>query len=113
MTNKVQLALFLFAMSLSSNSSAFDTYEISSRCESEDISDQIACGFYVVGVLQTVAMFKKVADVETNICFPENINGEIAKKVWLKDVEDHPENLTQPATVTIYLAWLNAYPCAN
>jgi len=113
MNIKVQLALFLFAMSLSSNSSSLDTYQISSRCESEDISDQITCASYVVGVLQTVDMFKKVLDVETNICFPENINGEIARKVWLKDVEDHPENLTQPATATIYLAWLNAYPCTN
>lgn len=78
------------------------------------------CAGYIEGVLATVYMWeandevaKRTHDSDVKFCIPDTVtNGQIIL-VFMKYLEDHPEELHRPANTLFVIAMRKAFPCKN
>jgi|SRR5665213_1820896 len=100
---------------------------VSAQAEDTDSGD------YIISGCEAVAGLRKANDWDTRsrewmcfgaitavsfealangyLCAPEGVTKGQEARVVSKDMENHPENLSQPYTVLIYNALVQAWPC--
>jgi hypothetical protein len=74
------------------------------------------CGGFIDGVMDgmyymAVNKAKTFTDVKMPFCLPSDVSNEQIVKVYMKFLNDHPENLNDPATVLLVRALTAAFPC--
>jgi hypothetical protein len=76
------------------------------------------CAGYISATIETLSMWetsdfysKRTHEQDAKFCFPDNVdNGQILL-VFIKYLEDHPEELHKPANLLFVQAMRKAFPC--
>jgi len=89
-----------------------DTTNPSPSCNSVDYQEGTACATYIDGFLAGHNLgTAAAADSSTRICVPNDATISQLARVFVKYVNDHPEQLHQPDWAVLYVALKNAFPC--
>lgn len=87
--------------SLPSDTVSRDTAELGSICIS-----------YISGILDTLIFDNTVLKIRL-FCIPKDITSDQAIRVIVKYLEDHPEQLNDPAIILVLTAFKTYFPCNN
>jgi hypothetical protein len=114
------LAVAVFSLLLCSAAFAADTgEELLHKCKvTEPKFDSGFCAGYIGATLDTLNMWeasdafeKRTHDGDVKFCLPAEVtNGQIVL-VFVKYLEDHPEELHKPANLLLVKALRKAFPC--
>lgn len=81
-------------------------------CEKEGEEQYYSCATFFMGFADGVDV--GLINGGTRLyCFPEEGTRKQGMQVAVKYMRAHPENLHEPAALSIVLAWKEAFPCAN
>lgn len=91
--------------------------EIQKECEKPDaVPSAFSNGFcagFVTGVVEAQTMWERRTLKHPSFCLPEkSTNGQILK-VFTKYLDDHPEELHQPAALLLVTSLRHAFPCGK
>jgi hypothetical protein len=87
-----------------------DGNELYEACRSENNADASFCFGYIQGSMHTLQWWA----LQTDRCFyqiPDNVTNNQGRDVLLKHLRSHPENRSDPATMLVAAAIMNAWPC--
>ena len=95
----------------------------SSSCSDHDWLDAARCGSYISGFIEGhhMALDDSTNNIDmnpyelrrmyVNLCIPESVTNIQLARVFIKYINDHPEQLHAPAYTKLYISWLLAFPC--
>lgn len=93
--------------------------EILSKCqESAEAFDNGFCAGFMDATLDTLNMWeasdiskKRSHDNDVHFCVPDKVTNGQLLRVFVKYLEDHPEELHKPANLLLVEAFRKAFPC--
>ena len=118
-TNVLGVAVFLLFSCSVARAGADSGSELLSKCKVQTASfDMGYCAGFISAVLDTLNMWeasdvyeKRTHDKDVRFCLPAEVtNGQIIL-VFVKYMEDHPEQLHKPANLLLVEALRKAFPC--
>ncbi len=120
---KIALAVLLFSVfCVNCHAQTTTGEEIQSKCKGLLNRVETAafaggfCAGFIDGVLNEHSMWE-ANDIshkrahEYKFCFPDNITNDQIMKVFVKYLDDHPEELHKPAAVLLVESMEKAFPC--
>ena len=98
----------------SSEMTAADLY---SFCNSKDSNIKLACGLYILGVVQGIGVATGVANDKEHFCIPDDISTSqlvaIFQKTAQKLKQAYPNDMNMPAIGMVGSAMVHEFPCVN
>ena len=102
---KILLTIALVAASLSNSVHAAEGHELKRMCV--DDSDVATCRAFVAGVISTIFEF----NVKTSICQPDGVTRSQNADVFVKYLNNHPDELHLSGAELVVRALSDAFPC--
>lgn len=99
--------------------SFFVAGEILADCESENISRQNNCVYYLASVIDTLTSASELADQIGELRFPKlicttpNVTTDQLRKIFITFLNDRPEHLHGTASSEAQFAFVKAFPCTR
>ena len=79
-------------------------------CTGAESAAQLSCLSYLVGFVHGLTVQSYLSDRKLT-CIPDGVTPEQLRRVVVKWLEEHPENLHESAMGEVALALKNAFPC--
>jgi Rap1a immunity proteins len=105
--------------SLESGCASYEKLEARNSLSDKEAANGIFCIGYIRGVLDTMLTWKAIEEKAklkpapaAHPCIPETVPNEEAIKVTIKFLKDHPEQLHLPASILVFRAMRQAFPCS-
>tara|TARA_B110000908_G_C9851481_1_gene270093 strand:- start:80 stop:427 length:348 start_codon:yes stop_codon:yes gene_type:complete len=81
------------------------------QCESENPVEQSGCFHYLQAVIDTWDTAAAGKGFESDLCMSKGVTGGQLQKIWIKYVNDNPENLHFGAAGLVLDSYHKAFPC--
>ena len=111
---KIRTMIFvaLLAMSGQSNGTFLSGSALLQKCESPNVSIQNICAGFLMGVADASDAYL-LWDLLTSkqFCIPGGVGVQQLRKIFIKDANEHPEELHLSAASQVVNAFGTAFPC--
>jgi hypothetical protein len=89
----------------------YSCQKIANDCESSNNIEYGSCLGFFAGVSGWEIFLQANLDKHKVFCFPETITTGKLKRIFLKYTAEHPEELSNGASLCFYYAMAEAFPC--
>ena len=87
------------------------------ECLNPEVSHQLNCMTYVLGVSQGVIIMRRITKFKTGeeniagICFPKNVNNRQIRDIYFEYLKNNPKTRHKNAGWLFILSMKDAFPC--
>lgn len=85
--------------------------DLLSTCSGSDVARKLLCMGYVIGIAEGAAGHAVVTESRLPFCMPQNVNNQQAVDIVVKYLKDNPQARHLFASVLIYTALKQTFPC--
>jgi hypothetical protein len=114
MKSKMLLLLALLTMSITNHGYAgyYTSSNLFNYCESELVVDQNSCRRYLSGISDAHDTFYRLEFLaDKAFCIPDRATNEQLREIFIKYVNEHPQDLGRVASSMAINAFSIAFPC--
>jgi Rap1a immunity proteins len=96
---------------LAANRPYFDGNGLLNTCRSSNVIEQAHCYAYVLGVADTVSVWKKTTPDASPACPEPGVTGDQFREIGMKYLERKVKERHEPATILLMRAFREQWPC--
>lgn len=111
MNLKLLYAFILVMLPILVNAGYYTGNDLKPFCTSDRSVEELQCLKYIEGIYDSHDSLFHIGKAKRIFCVPENTTSGQLKEIFIKYLNDHPEDLQMTASSLVIVSFADAFPC--